>query len=183
MKAFVRILTLTGLIAAAPAIASAQARVPATDSGAIGGDVGIFLPAEDQLKSSPTVEGFYEYYFSPRTSIRMGLGWMNPEFDRDPNSSMRYVRIGADGVYNWEGGAVHPFVGAGLGVYLLQLRDRGESIGDSENKLGATIFGGLEMFATRSVSVKGEARYHLVTDADTFNPDGFSLTLGLKKYF
>ena len=131
----------------------------------------------------PNVEGFYEYYFTPRTSVRVGLGWANPEFDREEDDSLRYVRVATDVVHNWEGGAIHPFVGAGLGVYFLQLRDNGRNLGDSESKLGGTAFGGVEFFTSRRVSVKAEARYHLISDVDSLNPDGLALTIGVKKYF
>ena len=59
----------------------------------------------------------------------------------------------------------------------------GESIGDSETKFGGTIFGGVEYFTSNTVSLKGEARYHLVANSGAYNPDGLSLTIGLKKYF
>jgi len=98
--------------------------------------------------------------------------------------------LGVDIIYNWEGGAVHPFVGAGLGVYLLQRRDSGDDIGDSEGKLGGVLLGGIEYFTSNTVSIKGEASYHLISNADggfagrgPRNPDGFKLTVGLKKYF
>lgn len=174
---------VVAIVLAVPSLALAQRRVPATESAAIGADVGLFLPREEALDMGPALEGFYEYYFAPRTSVRVGLGWANPEFDREEDDSLRYVRIATDVVYNWEGGAIHPFVGAGLGVYFLQLRDNDRNLGDSESKLGGTVFGGLEFFTTRSVSVKAEARYHLISDLDSLNPDGLALTIGIKKYF
>lgn len=180
MRQFCAVLAI---VLAVPSLALAQRRVPATESAAIGADVGLFLPREEALDMGPALEGFYEYYFAPRTSVRVGLGWANPEFDREEDDSLRYVRIATDVVYNWEGGAIHPFVGAGLGVYFLQLRDNGRNLGDSESKLGGTVFGGLEFFTTRSVSVKAEARYHLISDLDSLNPDGLALTIGIKKYF
>ncbi len=171
------------IVLAVPSLSLAQRRVPATESAAIGADVGLFMPREEALDAGPNLEGFYEYYFAPRTSVRIGLGWANPEFDREEDDSLRYVRIATDVVYNWEGGAIHPFVGAGLGVYFLQLRDNDRNLGDSESKLGATIFGGAEFFTSRRVSVKAEARYHLISDLDSLNPDGLALTIGVKKYF
>lgn len=180
MRQFCAVLAI---VLAVPSLALAQRRVPATESAAIGADVGLFLPREEALDMGPALEGFYEYYFAPRTSVRVGLGWANPEFDREEEDSLRYVRIATDVVYNWEGGAIHPFVGAGLGVYFLQLRDNDRNLGDSESKLGGTVFGGLEFFTTRSVSVKAEARYHLISDLDSLNPDGLALTIGIKKYF
>jgi hypothetical protein len=168
---------------AVPSVAVAQRRVPATDSAAVGGDVGVFLPSDDALTTGPTLEGFYEYYLTPRNSIRVGAGWANPKEEREHSDSLRHVRIAIDTVYNWERGAIHPFVGAGLGVYFLQPMDNGNSVGDSESKPGGTLFGGAEFFTSRRMSVKAEARYHLVKDAFGVNPDGLALTIGLKKYF
>jgi len=179
----VKIVILAAVMAVLPSDAAAQRRAPAADSAAVGGDVGLFLPADDQLSKSATLEGFYEYYMAPRTSIRLGLGWTNPEFDRDPNLSIRHLRIAVDGVYNWEKGAIHPFAGGGLGIYFLQPRAGDANVGDSESKLGGTVFGGVELFATRTLAVKGEARYHLIRNAGDLDPDGLALTVGLKKYF
>ena len=58
-----------------------------------------------------------------------------------------------------------------------------------ESKLGGVLLGGIEYFTSNTVSIKGEASYHLISNADGFagrgprNPDGFKLTIGLKKYF
>ena len=172
---------LTLCLVALPATAFAQ-RVPHTDSAAVGGDVGIFIPRQDGMKWGPALEGFYEYYFEPRTSVRIGLGWAKPRFDPAEEDSVRYIRVPVDVVYNWEGGAVHPFVGAGLGVYFLQRRESDENFGDSETKLGGTLFGGVELFTGRTTALKLEARYHVV-QRTFIKPDGFALTVGLKKYF
>lgn len=171
------------LLLTLPAFAAAQGRTPREGSAAIGGDIGVFLPAEEALDSGLALEGFYEYYLTPRTSIRTGLGWANPKFEREDEDSLRYVRVPLDVVYNWEGGAIHPFVGAGLGIYFLQFKDNGRNSGDSETKLGATVFGGIEFFTSRTVSVKGELRYHIISNIGSFNPDGAAVTIGLKKYF
>lgn len=182
MKTCMKHFILTALLLALPSSALAQ-RVPATDSGAIGGEVGLFLPSEDALKSGPTLEGFYEYYMSARSSVRIGLGWAHPKFDRDEEDGYRILRVPVDLVYNWEGGTVHPFVGVGLGAYFIQLRDNGNDIGDSETKLGGTIFGGVELFTSRTVSLKLEGRYHAISNIGSYDPDGLALTVGLKTYF
>jgi opacity protein-like surface antigen len=169
-------------VLALPATAWAQ-RTPSAGSGAIGGDVGVFMPAEDQLSPGLALEGFYEYYLTARTSVRTGLGWANPNFDREDEDSLRHFRVALDVAYNWEGGTVHPFVGAGIGIYFLQLKDNGESFGDSESKFGTTLFGGVEYFTSNTLSVKGELRYHIVSDAFSLNPDGATISIGLKKYF
>jgi hypothetical protein len=168
---------------AAPGSAFAQARMPHKDAAAVGGEVGVFLPKEDVLTTGPVLEGFYEYYLSARDSLRVGVGWLNPKFDTESSDSFREIRIGVDLVHNWEGGTVHPYVGAGIGTYFLQARDNGHNVGDSETKLGGTIFGGAEFFTSKTVSVKGEARYHIVSKVNGFNPSGLALTVGVKSYF
>jgi len=181
MKTVCRISIFALALSCAPAIGYAQ--TPRTDSAAVGADVGVFLPKADGLKSGLVLDAFYEYYLSPRTSLRLGGDWMNPKFDNGEDDSIRYFRVGGDLVYNWEGGSIHPFAGAGLGVYFLQTRDNGENLGDQRTKLGGTLFGGAEFFTSNTVSVKAEAKYHVISNTDGFNPDGLSLTVGLKKYF
>ena len=181
MKIFVRSSILAIALALAPSVTFAQ--TPRTDSAAVGGDIGVFIPRADGLDNGLNLEGFYEYYLSPRTSVRLGLGWMNPKSEFEDEDSIRYIRVAGDIVRNWEGGNVHPFVGAGVGIYFLQQKDNGESIGDSETKFGGTIFGGAEFFLNNTTAVKGEARYHIIANVGDFNPDGLALTIGLKKYF
>ena len=172
---------ITALLTLAPTAAFAQ--TPRADSAAVGGDVGLFLPKEDGMKSGATLEGFYEYYPTARTSVRLGLGWANPKLKADEEDAIRWFRVAGDIVYNWEGGSVHPFVGGGLGIYFLQQKDNGESLGDSQTKFGGTLFGGAEFFTSNTVSFKAEARYHLIANDGAYNPDGLALTVGIKKYF
>ena len=182
MKAQLLICGLTVMLGL-PSAAAAQARMPHKDAGAVGGDVGIFLPREEVLTTGLVLEGFYEYYLTARDSVRVGAGWLNPKFENESSDSLRQIRIAVDFVHNWERGAVHPFVGAGIGTYFLQFRDNGENVGDSETKFGGTIFGGAEFFTSNTFSVKGEARYHIVSKVNDFNPSGLALTIGVKSYF
>jgi hypothetical protein len=161
----------------------AQGRTPHATSGAFGGEVGVFLPKQDGMTTGPALEGFYEYYPTARNSVRFGVGWANPKSAREDVDSMRQVRVGADLVHNWEGGSVHPYVGAGLGAYFLQRRDNGRDLGDSRTRLGGTILGGVELFTSRTFAVKGEGRYHIVSKANGYNPSGFAMTIGIKSYF
>lgn len=183
MRKCLRHFTIVASVLLIPTAVFAQRRVPATDSGAVIGEVGLFLPKSDLLDTGPVLEGAYEYYFTPRGSLRLGLGWANPSFSGREDESLRTIRVAVDGVYNWERGAVHPFAGAGIGIYFLQPKRNGENAGDSETKTGLTLFGGAEFFTTRTVSVKAEGRYHVVADAFGIDPDGLALTIGLKKYF
>jgi Outer membrane protein beta-barrel domain len=182
MRTLIKHFILMAILVALPSVALAQ-RVPATDSGAIGGEVGLFIPRDDALSPGPALEGFYEYYLTARSSVRIGLGWARPKFDNDERFSLRYIRVPVDFVHNWEYGAVHPFVGAGLGIYFLQERFEGENRGDSETKLGGTLFGGVELFTSRTAAVKIEGRYHAVSNVGGLDPDGLALSVGLKMYF
>ena len=183
MMAKARLFTLAVLVAMVAAPAWAQLRVPHEDSAAIGGDVGVFLPKQDGMDPGPVLEGFYEYYFDARDSVRMGVGWANPKLERESQDSMRQIRVAVDLLHNWEGGSIHPFVGAGLGTYFLQPRDNGHNAGDSKTKFGGTLIGGLEFFTSDTFSVKAEGRYHIVMKADGYNPSGLALTIGAKTYF
>lgn len=166
-----------------PATAAAQGRMPQKDAGALGAEVGVFLPRQDGMTTGPEIAGFYEYYLTARESLRVGGGWANPKNEADSNLRTRQIRFGVDLIHNWEGGAVHPFVGAGLGTYFLQPRLNGTNLGDSATKIGGTILGGVEFFTSNTFAVKGEARYSIVQKSGPYNPSGLSLTLGVKSYF
>jgi Outer membrane protein beta-barrel domain len=183
MTAKARLLTFVVMIALFASPAWAQRRVPHKDSAALGGEVGLFLPQQDGMDAGPALEGFYEYYLDARDSVRVGVGWASPNAEGESDASVRQVRIAVDLLHNWEGGSIHPFLGAGLGTYFLQSRSDGHNVGDSETKFGGTLIGGLEFFTSNTFSVKGEARYHIVTKANGYNPSGLALTIGAKAYF
>jgi hypothetical protein len=174
--------TLTAALAFVPGLAAAQ-RVPAAQAAALGAEIGWLLPEEDEFEPAAAVSGFFEYYFTPRVSLRPSVGWTEPEFDRDEDDSIRQIRLSVDLQYNWEGGIFHPFVGAGFGAYFLQVRDEGVDRGDSETKPGFNLDGGLEIFMAESVAFKGEGRYDFVDSGDLPDPSGLTLTVGLKTYF
>ena len=112
---------------------------------AAGAEAGFFAPAEDDLDLTPIVGGFFEYYFTPRLSIRPGIAFLDTGFDiGDPDDSVRQVRFGADLIYNWERGEWHPFAGGGLSIHSLRLKDNGHAFGDSEQQLGVSGLGGVE---------------------------------------
>jgi opacity protein-like surface antigen len=107
----------------------------------------------------------------------------NPVFARDPDASLRQIPLRVDANYNWERGKWHPFVGAGFGAYFVQVRNNGEAFGESETAPGFNLGGGIEYFTGRTVSIKGEARYHVIGDVQGLSPSGMVFTGGLKKYF
>jgi len=175
--------TLLIVMAAFPGTAAAQARMPHRGANAIGGEVGIFLPSQSGMTTGPDLDGTFEHYLTARNSVRFGVGWMRPELEANHESKMREVRVAGDLVHNWEGGKVHPFVGAGLGVYFLQPKLNGSNAGASAKKFGGTLLGGAEFFTSKTFAIKGEARYHIVTKSGGYDPSGLSLTIGLKSYF
>lgn len=170
------------LILGLPTAAAAQ-RMPHKDAGALGAEVGVFFPQQDGMTTGPEIDGFYEYYLTARDSLRVGGGWANPKNEADSNLKTRQLRFGVDLIHNWEGGAVHPFLGAGLGAYFLQPRLNGDNLGDSAAKIGGTILGGVEFFTSNTFAVKGEVRYNVVQKSGDYNPSGLSLTIGVKSYF
>ena len=179
-SAFVRWCCTSALLILAPTVAAAQ---PRAGQIAAGGDVGLFLPSDDQFDTALIWGGFLEGYLTPRIGIRGGVFRTSPEYERGTDEHERQTRVGVDLIYNWEGGKWHPFAGAGLGLHFIQFTDNGESIGDSDSRGGFNILGGLEYFLNRAWTVKGEARYQWVDDERGVNPDGLALTLGLKRYF
>jgi opacity protein-like surface antigen len=78
---------------------------------------------------------------------------------------------------------MHPFVGVGLGAFFLQPRDNGRSVGDSQNEAGMNLLGGIEFFTSRTLTLKGEARYQVVGSDVLPDAHGLTLSIGLKKYF
>ena len=178
-----RLLKTVVILLLTPAAASAQGRMPHAGASAVGADVGVFLPRMSGMTTGLAIDGFYEYYMTARNSLRLGVGWANPEQEADSNAKTRQIRVGGDIVHNWEGGSVHPFVGAGLGAYSLQPRVNGVNQGTSATKLGGTLLGGLEFFTSKTFSVKGEAAYHIVSKSGPYDPSGLALTIGVKSYF
>jgi len=172
-----------GLVVGTPVTARAQRRVPHTESTAVGFEAGAFVPTADSLDNGPILGGFYEYYVTPRVSLRAAASWSDVPFKESASGSIRQVPIHLDLNYNWEGGRWHPFVGVGGGAYFMQLRRSGNSIGDSETKFGLNVGGGLEYFFTRRAAFKGEGRYHAINDFLRVDPSGVAFTAGLKWYF
>jgi hypothetical protein len=167
----------------APTTAAAQPRMPHRDASGLGVEVGVFVPQQNGRANAPEVSGFFEHYMTARDSLRVSAGWTAPEVNGSPSHSTREVRVGGDLIHNWEGGAIHPFLGAGLGVYFLQGRAAGNDVGDSAARLGGTLLGGAELFTAKTIAVKAEARYNVVSGWNGYNPSGFALTIGLKSYF
>jgi opacity protein-like surface antigen len=174
---------LFAVLVSLPSTALGQERVPYAGSAAAGFDVGMFVPGSNELSNSVILNGTYEFYFTPRISVRAGLGWANPGFSIGAVDSLMQIPLTIDGIYNWEGGKWHPFVGAGMGVHFLRFTSDLPSADNTDTRLGFNIGGGVEYFLNRTVAIKGEGRYHAIEDARGEEPSGTALTIGLKTYF
>ena len=183
MRAISAGLFVLALVVTSPVVAAAQGRVPHTESSAVGLDVGSYMSSADQLENAATFDLFYEYYFMPRTSFRVAFAHADAEFNDSEVRSLKHQALRLDVNYNWEGGSWHPFVGAGFGAYFVQLRNNGETVGDTETKPGFNVGGGVEYFLNNNFALKGEGRWNQIPKVRGISPSGFALTAGVKTYF
>ena len=183
-------------VSAAPASAQRRrapvrvrtARIPAAGSLAIGGSLGAALPRDPSLDKGLDVAGTIEGYLTPRVSVRgqLGAAWWDIT-GRRFTGTVKPLYLDGNLVYNWEGGAVHPYVTAGVGMYRYGSNESGAADA-SETTAGFNVGGGLEYFFTRDATITGEALYHKVgafnTPLTVFNDGSFwTLSIGVKKYF
>ena len=192
-----RLTALLALILATlwPQAAAAQAERPRENTIAIGADVG-FLASdtgdsdEDQTLQSVTgtVDGFVEYYYTPRASLRVMYGWAAPQFESAPARTLRRHQLNVNFIYNWEFGRFRPFATLGGGGYFLSRREGGDLVGSSVIKPGGSLGWGGE-FYFRTFAVKSEMNVHILDEEKNFPElDGktltaFTWTFGIKVPF
>ena len=161
----------------------ASAQTPDTGLIGVGGDIGVFFP-DEAFEKTFTFDGFGEFYLTPRISVRGMFSYASPGFENRTEDHFRQVRLLFNGVYNWEMGAWHPFATGGAGFYFVRQLFEGFDDPDSETRGGLNLGGGVEYFVGPAASIKGEARWDIVSDPPGV-PDatGFTLTVGYKVYF
>jgi hypothetical protein len=161
----------------------ASAQTPDTGLIGVGGDIGVFFP-DEAFEKTFTWDGFGEYYFAPRVSVRAMFSYASPGFENRTEDHFRQSRLLFNGVYNWEMGNLHPFATAGAGIYWVRELLDDATDPDSDTRGGLNFGGGIEYFVGERSSIKGEARFDIVSQPAGF-PDatGFSLTFGYKAYF
>jgi opacity protein-like surface antigen len=161
----------------------ASAQTPDTGLIGVGGDIGVFFP-DEAFEKTFTWDGFGEYYVTPRISVRAMFSYASPGFENRTEDHFRQARLLFNGIYNWEMGVWHPFATAGAGIYWVRELLDGANDPDSDTRGGLNFGGGLEYFVGERASVKGEARFDVVSQPAGF-PDatGFTLTFGYKAYF
>ena len=166
---------------ACPSLSYSQ--TPNTGMTAVGVDGGVLIP-HGEFESTGTLDGFGEYYLTRRVSVRGMLGWAAPGFQNRTEDHFREVRLTFNAVYNWERGVWHPFVTAGAGAYFVRQILFGRADPDGEVRGGINLGGGAEYFLNKMNTVRGEARWDIISHPPGL-PDatGFTLTVGVKHYF
>jgi hypothetical protein len=124
--------------------------------------------------------GTVEYYTTPRVSWRGLLGVTSFDSDFPGSPSVDTTFVNGNIVYNWEGGKIHPYVTAGLGIY-----DKNGSSGlpsrFDETAVGVNAGGGIDWFLGARWAVKFEGTLHGLTGED---PGTIALgTVGLIFWF
>ena len=86
---------------------SAQTRVRTPDKGVIGYgvDAGVLFP-DEAFENTLTIDGFGEYYVTPRMSVRGMLAFASPGLSGRTEDHFRQMKLLFSGVYNWEKGSV-----------------------------------------------------------------------------
>jgi hypothetical protein len=163
-------------------------RVPAEGMWAVGGSIGAAAPADAALQNGLDLAGNLERFFTPRFSLRgqIGASWLDIQ-GHSFTGTVKPIFGTANAVYNWEGGAVHPYVTGGIGIY--HFSGPGTTSADiSDTKTGANFGGGIDYFIDRRTTMGGELTYHKVGGFDTpmaaFGDGSFwRFGFGLKRYF
>jgi hypothetical protein len=180
-----RLLRLFAAVGLACALFSTPAAAQAPDTGLIGvgGDLGVFFP-DEAFENTLAIDGYGEYFVTPRISIRAMLAWAKPGFENRTEDKFRQTKLLFNGIYNWDYEEWHPFVTAGAGAYFVRLLLEDSPDPDGETRGGINLGGGAEYFIGPMSSLKAEGRWDIVSHPPGL-PDtsGFTLTVGYKWYF
>lgn len=125
----------------------------------IGLDVGAFVPIDDQFDNALIIHALFEYFVTPRVSLRTTFGLADPGFKREAVDSLRQVPLRLDVNYNWEGGKWDPFVGAGCRRILPAVQGQQSGVLPVGNQSWVQHGRRYEYFINGTVGLKGEARY------------------------
>ena len=178
-----------------PRAAAAQIRQPAANTVAIGGDVGILAPDNEENNGATTLQSvtgnfdaFVEYYHTDRASLRGMYGWAAPQFESTPERTLQRHQLTLNFIYNWQLGRFRPFATVGGGAYFLSRREGGEVVGRAVTKPGGILGWGGE-FYLRTFAVKSEMNVHILGEEKEF-PElngrtltAFTWTFGIKVPF
>jgi len=154
----------------------------------IGASIGADIPTDSTLDKGLDIAGTIEGYLTSRVSVRgqVGAAWWDIVGHRF-TGTVKPLYVDGNIVYNWEGGAVHPYVTAGIGMYKFRSTEAG-SVEGSDTKAGFNVGGGAEFFFTRRATFTAEVLYHKVDGFSTplagFGDGSFwRIAMGMKAYF
>ena len=180
-------LAAVGLLTSVVATPAWAQRAPAPGMLAIGGSVGLTVSSDPNLDNGLEAAGNVEAYLTSRVSIRgqvAGSQW--DVVGHSFTGTVSPLRVDGNVVYNWEGGAVHPYLTGGVGAYRYHSALSGAPEA-SVTHAGVDVGGGIEYFFRRRATLTAEALYHhvgaFVTPLTTFDPGSYwSIDFGLKGY-
>ena len=164
---------------------NAQTRVLTPDKGVIGYgvDAGVLFP-DDAFENTLTIDGFGEYYVTPRVSVRGMLAFASPGLSGRTEDHFRQWKLLFAGVYNWEKGSWRPFASFGAGIHFVRLHLDDAIDPPGETRGGLNLGGGAEYLLNNESSIKTELRWDIVSHPFPL-PDATAatLTVGYKRYF
>jgi len=173
----------------------ATAHVPDAGMIAVGGSISPITATNSSfLDNGLAIAGNVEAYLSPRLSVRgqIGTAWWDIT-GLSYTGSIQPVFFLGNLVYNWENGAVHPYVTGGGGMYRYGFTEAAlagpEPLTGSTTKAGFDFGGGVEYFFMPDAAITGEGLFHRVGTVPTeratlgFKGSFWSFTVGGKKYF
>ena len=185
----VSILTAVAITLLMGPSAAAQSRGPVPNTGmmAAGVSMGAAPAFDSALNNGLDLAGQFESYLTPRVSIRalVSKAW-NDINDRPFTGTVAPIAVNGNVVYNWEGGAWHPYATAGVGLYHYTFTEGG--LDSSDTKFGVNAGGGVEYFVTRHDTLTGEVVFHAIPGTvsslrSSYDAGYWRIAGGYKKYF
>ena len=149
-----------------------------------GVDGGVFFP-DEAFESALTLDGYGEFYLTPRISVRGMLAWTNPGIDSRTGDHFRQVKLLFGGNYHWVYKSLRPFAGGGAGAHFVSLKiDDGLEDPEGETRGGIYFGGGSDIILNEESAIKVEFRWDLISHPPGL-PDasGMALTVGYKRFF
>lgn len=173
--------------------ALAQARLPGTNTVAVGAGVGFLAPdteasARALETATATFDAFVDYHYNAHVSIRGSYGWAQPAFEDDGDRAFRRQHVAVSVAYGWLLGAFRPYASLGGGAYFLSRRQGDARFGGDVTKPGGILGWGLEYYL-RTFALRTEMNVHILTADDKLpelgprTPTAFTWVFGVKVPF
>ena len=171
------------LVAASPARAQAPRATPDRHVIGYGFDGGVLFP-DESFESTFTLDGFGEFYLTPRVSVRGMLAWASPGVDSRTEDHFRQVKLLFGANYNFVYKMMRPFAGGGAGAYFVRLKLDDSEDPEGETRGGIYFGGGSDFILNEESAIKVEFRWDAVSNPpDLPDASGASITVGYKRFF